>query len=44
MTQLKKRLVQLEVLRYDPEKNTEPYFQKYEVEILQYLAAYAETK
>ena len=32
MTQLKKRMVQLEVLRYDPEKDSEPHFQNYEVE------------
>lgn len=31
-TQLKKRMVQLEVLRYNPETDTAPHFQKYEVE------------
>ena len=28
---MKERLVQLEVLRYDPEKDPEPHFQRYEV-------------
>ena len=31
MTTLKQRMVQLEVLRYDPEKDSEPHFQNYEV-------------
>jgi len=28
---MKERLVQLEVLRYDPEQDSEPHFQRYEV-------------
>ena len=49
MTQLKKRMVQLEVLRYDPEKDKEPRFQKYTVEcneewvVLDALTAVKET-
>ncbi len=31
MTAIKKRLVQLDVLRFDPEKDSEPYFQRYEI-------------
>jgi fumarate reductase iron-sulfur subunit len=30
-TQMKERLVHLEVLRYNPETDTEPHFQRYEV-------------
>ena len=49
MSQLKKRMVQLEVLRYDPEKDSEPHFQKYTVEcneewvVLDALTAVKET-